>query len=340
MTDPAWGGVRGLEECLFEEPYAFDFFQAVRLLELRAQRLAASAGGGHEAAVRFRASFELSFPPSAIRGLATAEAGAPPEMTVALLGMGGLDGPLPTSFTEQILERLFRHDRAPAAFLDIFHNRLLTLLYRIRKVHRPGLATVRPEQTATARHLFSLAGVGLTSLTDQLPHPEALLRYTGLLAGRQRSAAGLAALLTDHFQVPVHVRQFVGGFADIEPGQCTTIGRPGRNNALGTTATIGTRAWIQDAGIELRIGPLSATQFEDFLPGGRAHAATHELTRLYAGSLLQVSLRLVLAASEAERLETSKLGWTARLATLPQTTDDDQVRLRLRKTDGHGQRDA
>jgi type VI secretion system protein ImpH len=334
-----WGGARGLEQWLFDEPYAFDFFQAVRLLELRAERLA-GADDAEEPPVLFRASFELSFPPSAIRGLTRVRPGAPPEMTVALLGTGGLDGPLPTSFTEEILERLFRDDRAPAAFLDIFHNRLLALLYRIRKVHRPGLATVRPERTATARHLFSLAGVGLDPLAEQYPHPETLLRYCGLLAGRQRSAAGLAALLSDYFQVPVRVRQFVGAFAGIEPDQCTTIGTPGFNNALGRTATIGTRAWIQDAGIELRIGPLSASQFEGFLPGGRAHGAVHDLTRLYAGSLLQVSLQLVLEASEAERLTTSKLGWTARLAAPFHADDDDQVRLRLRKPDSDGRGNA
>jgi type VI secretion system protein ImpH len=258
-------------------------------------------------------------------------------MTVALLSTGGLDGPLPTSFTEEILERLFRNDHAPAAFLDIFHNRLLTLLYRIRKVHRPGLATVRPERTATARHLLSLAGVGLDSLAEQLPHPEAMLRYAGLLAGRRRSAAGLAALLSDHFQVSVRVRQFVGAFASLEPDQCTTIGTPGFKNAIGQTATIGRRAWIQDAGIELRIGPLSASRFEEFLPGRPAHAAACELTRLYAGSLLQVSLQLVLAPEEAERFEGSRLGWTARLAAQPQEDEDDQVRLQLRAAhDGNG----
>src|SRR5262249_30806307 len=340
MPDPGWGGTRGLEQWLFDEPYLFDFFQAVRLLELRAERRGGAGRGRDDPPVRFRASFDLSFPPSAIRGLATVTPGSPPEMTVALLGTGGIDGPLPTSFTEEILERLFRNDHAPAAFLDMFHDRLLALLYRIRKAHRPGLATVRPEETATARHLLSLAGVGLDSLTEQLPHPEALLRYTGLFAGRRRSAAGLAGLLSDCFQVPVSVRQFVGAFVDIEPDQCTTIGTPGRNNALGHTTTIGTRAWVQDAGVELRIGPLPTSQFEDFLPGGPAHAAAHDLTRLYAGSLLRVSLQLVLAPSQAERFETSRLGWTARLAALPQGHEDDQVHVRLLEAPEDRERDG
>jgi type VI secretion system protein ImpH len=196
---------------------------------------------------------------------------------------------------------------------------------------------VRPERTATARHLLSLVGVGLDSLAEQLPHPEALLRYAGLLAGRRRSAAGLAALLSDYFQTPVQVRQFVGAFAGLEPDQWTTIGTPGCHNALGRTATIGQQAWIQDAGVELRIGPLSALRFEEFRPGGAAHAAACELTRLYAGSLLQVSLHLVLAASEAERFERSHLGWTARLAALPQVDEDDQVHLRLRETKDRGE---
>ena len=92
-------------------------------------------------------------------------------MTVALFGTGGVDGPLPTSFTEEILERLSRQDTAAAAFLDIFHHRLVSLLYRIHKVHRAALVTVSPERTPSARYLYSLMGLGLTSLTTQLTRP-------------------------------------------------------------------------------------------------------------------------------------------------------------------------
>src|SRR5262245_34879361 len=143
MPGPEWRGDRGLERILFEEPQSFDFLQAVRLLELRSRHLA-SAGEAADP-VRFRASFDLNFPASAILALRQSSSdSAPPDMTVGFFGTGGVDGPLPTSFSEEILGRLSRQDNAVAAFLDIFHHRLMWLLYRIHKASRSALVTTPP----------------------------------------------------------------------------------------------------------------------------------------------------------------------------------------------------
>jgi len=329
-----WRSDRSLDEWLFGEPYEFDFLQAVRLLEMRAHAHdalhpddAASAGD----AVRFRTSFDLSFAPSEIRELERSANGAPPEMTVAMFGTGGVDGPLPSSFSEDILERLGRGDDAAAAFLDIFHHRLVTLLYRIHKVHRTALVSVSPDRTPFARYVLSLIGLGLQPLSSQLDSPESLLRYGGLLATRPRSAVGLAALVSDYFHVRADVQQFVGEWFRLEPEHCTRIGITGRNQAIGRTAVVGTRVWIQDAGVQLRLGPLDAAQFGSFLPGGDAHAALAELVSFYAGQDLRVGIQLVVRPEDVSqaRLGQARIGWTGWLQTTRRALPDEQVRVRL-----------
>jgi type VI secretion system protein ImpH len=331
MPAYGWGGDIGLEQWLFDEPHAFDFFQAVHLLELWSQREAGPRSETAAEPVRFRASFGLSFPPSAISQLKAASAGAPHEMTVAFSSLGGIDGPLPTSFTEEILRRLSQHDGAAAAFLDIFHHRLISLLYRIRRLRAPALAATAPEHTPTARYLFSLMGIGLESVAAQVTQPAALLRYAGLLATRPRSASGLAVLLSDYFDVPVRVEQFVGQWIQLQPDQVTNIGQRGRNNALGRTTTLGTRVWIQDAGVRLQIGPLDADAFAAFLPDGASHQRLAELVRVYSGTDLTVDITLILRPETVRPsyLGASRVGWTSWLLTAPATTPDDQVRLRL-----------
>ena len=335
LTD--WRGDRGLEEMLFDEPHGFEFLQAVRLLELRAKY---QAGPDEEASepVRFRASFGLNFPSSEIQALdRPLFESDPPDMTVGFFGTGGVDGPLPTSFSEEILARLSRQDTAVTAFLDIFHHRLMWLLYSIHKVSRSALVTTTPEDTPSARYIFSLIGLGLDSVSTQLRAPATLLQFAGLLAARERSAEGLRVLLADYFDVGVEVHQFAGEWCPLEPDQVTRIGTAGKNNALGLGALMGTRVWIQDAGISLRIGPLSRARFADFLPGGSAYAALAEVTRFYAGPNVHVTVELVLAGSEESnaRLGTSRVGWNAWLRTSPQTSEDGQVRLRLQHaTDG------
>lgn len=331
MPAAEWRGDRSLEEWLYTEPHSFDFLQAVHLLELW-QAQAKSSETPPSPPVRFRASFDLNFPSSEIRKLRPGSSDtAPPEMTVGFFGTGGIDGPLPTSFSEDILARLNRQDTAVAAFLDIFHDRLMWLLHNIHKTSRPALATATPERTPSARYLFSLIGLGLPSLSTQLEAPTALLQYAGLLAARERSAEGLRTLVADYFGVSVDVQQFVGEWCAIEPDQLTYVGSPGKNNALGHNTLVGTRAWIQDAGIRLRIGPLSGTQFAEFLPGGGAHAALAEVTRFYAGTNVRVSVELVLREQEESnaKLGASRIGWSAWLRTTPAAAPDSQVRLRL-----------
>ena len=282
-TVTGWHGERSVADELVEEPYRFEFLQAVRLLEQWFEASRLRTGAAVRDPVRFRASFNLSFPASEISALTAATAEQPPVLTVTFFGVGGIGGPLPTSFSEDILDRLSHRDTAAAAFLDIFHNRLLTLLYRIHKAHRPAMATAPPDRTATARHLYSLFGLGMGSLARQFRAPGDLLRYAGLLAAQPRSAAGLATLVEDYFGVPVHLQQFAGAWVELEPAHTTTLGATGRNNALGRTTVVGTRAWIQDAGIRLRLGPLDHAQFAGFLPGGWAHRRLAELVALYAG---------------------------------------------------------
>ena len=332
MSAFGWYGERGVDEWLFNEPSAFDFLQAVRLLEIRAQSAARPRDASPYAdVVRFRTSFDLGFAPSEIVGLQLPEAGSVPEMTVAMFGTGGPDGPLPTSFTEEILDRLRHQDTALVAFLDIFHHRLVSLLYRIHKVHRIALVSVAPDRTPFARYVLSLVGLGLPSLASQLAAPSALLRYAGLLATTPRSAAGLDVLLTDYFGVPIDVCQFEGAWYSLDPDQCTHIGVAGRNNAIGQNAVVGTRAWIQDAGVLLRIGPLTAAQFGEFLPQGGAHDALGEIVRFYAGAELKVRIQLLLRPEDLSqaRLGQSRIGWTGWLHTKEVERPDDQVRVRL-----------
>ena len=111
-----------LSDQLFHEPYRFDFFQAVRLLE----RLARGAGRrapqpvGHDhppdqEAVRFRAHNSLSFPAAPIQQLQWAgeegQTTRPPEMTVNFMGLTGPSGVLPFHYTRLLIQRLRLKDQ-------------------------------------------------------------------------------------------------------------------------------------------------------------------------------------------------------------------------------------
>ncbi len=106
---------------LYQEPYAFDFFQAVRLLGRMPDALARNEPGDSSREVaRFRAHLTLNFPASAVHDITPPRAsGRLPEMTVTFLGLFGPSGVLPRHYTDHLL-RLERDTRGPEkrAFRD------------------------------------------------------------------------------------------------------------------------------------------------------------------------------------------------------------------------------
>ena len=328
-----------MSETLVREPRRFDFFQAVRLLEaMEGAPVSVGEGASPEReAVWFTSSVGMEFPDAEVlevcraRRLDSAGLPAPcgPEeetlpapwrMTVSFLGLAGALGPLPREYTEMILERLAQGDSAARSFLDIFNHRLVSLFYAVRKRHRVGLGTERPGETEIAGLLYALAGVASEKRRGMLGLDErALAAYAGLLAGQVRSASALQALLSDYFSVPVEVVQLTGRWFPLDDDQVTRIGvRRGQNQGLGRGAVLGTRVWDQEAGFEVRVGPLPLEEFREFLPEGGARAPLEALVRLYVGGELEFTVVPLLRREDLPALrlgepDRADLGWTTYL---------------------------
>lgn len=325
---------------LREHPGAFDFYQAVRLLQ-RAHGGPTPGDGADPAAepVRFRASGGFAHPPADLVSVKPGHHGQP-EMTVAFLALGGAQGPLPVPLAERAADRLAEKDTATRDFLDLFHHRLLSLVYRIGRRTRPVLQELPPEETETAGYLWALVGLGTPGLRGRLPGVDdrALLARAGLLAREVRSQAGLEGLLADHFGVPVRVEPLAGRWLPIPDDQRTRIGRTGASRTLGGDAVLGARWHDPGAAVRIHVGPMDAALFRSLLPAepvtghppdGRALVELRELVRFYSGAETDFVLVLHLRAPQvpparlsAARTEQSpRLGWSAWLLTRPAASD-------------------
>lgn len=328
---------RSLEDTLFEEAHRFDFYQAVRLLEVLYPRQV-PPGEALEAAretVRFASTVGIDFPASDVEEARRPGApGQPAAMRVNFMGLAGALGPLPAPYTDLILERVWKKDTALRDFLDIFNHRLVSFMYRARKKHRVALEPRSPDRGRMSHYLFSLLGLGLPPLRNRLPvRDRGLLAYAGLLAQQPRSMVGLETVLADYFRVPVRGVQMLGAWHRLDEHQTTAIGARGRNQRLGAGAVLGTRVWDQQTKFRLRLGPLAFAEFLDFLPTGRAWRPLAGLTRFWAGEEFDFDVQLTLRAAQvpAARLSAAdgpRLGWTSWLKTGEFTHDDSQVILR------------
>lgn len=328
---------------LRERPGAFDFYQAVRLLQRASGDAALPAAGADPAleAVRFRGSGSFAFPPSELLRVEE-EQDRQPVMTVAFLALGGAQGPLPVPLAERVTDRLEQKDTATRDFLDGFHHRLVSLAYRMGRRTQPVLQEVPPEQTETAGYLRALIGIGTPGLQGRLPGVDdrALLARAGFLAREVRSQAGLEGLLADHFGVPVAIEPLYGRWLPIPEDQRTRIGRTGANRTLGADAVLGTHWYDPQAAIGIRMGPLGIDLYRALLPAepvtgepgdGPALVQLRELVRFYAGVETDFVLTLVLRAAEvpetvlsaARTASSPRLGWSAWLHTAPADADPE-----------------
>jgi type VI secretion system protein ImpH len=305
-----------LKDVLFQEPYRFDFFQAVRLLE---QVVAGSVPVGHDGppdreVVRFAAHLALHFPPSAIHSLEWPGAGGddvpPPRMVTPFMGLVGPSGVLPVPYTEELIAPNSRKRAAPAAaFLDLFHHRLVSLFYRAwEKYNVPaqfergrraaGVGAVFGDDPFT-RRLFDFVGLGLAPLRDRMHLPDAsLLFYAGLFAQQHRSAVALEVLLRDYFRCPVAVVTFSGQWLRLEPEQRSRMGKRGAFHRLGVETVAGRKVWDDLSKFRVRIGPLGFEAFRAFLPGGHASDALMDLIRFFVRAEFDFDVQLILRAEE------------------------------------------
>src|SRR5690606_16241907 len=181
-----------LEDELRENPTAFGFFQAVRLLErLRPEREGVGRFVDPAAeVVRFSVHRSIAFPASEIQTLEMSGDG-PAVMRVNFLGLIGPTGVLPHHYTQLAGERGRVRESAYGDFLDLFHHRILSLFYRAWRKNRVAVA-VGSDHDRLREHVLDLVGMGLPALREGLPFEEnALVFYAGLLSTQHRGAVAL-----------------------------------------------------------------------------------------------------------------------------------------------------
>jgi len=333
-TDPS------LKDELFNRGYRFDFFQAVRLLaRLYPDRQAVGRNASpSDEVVRLRSQLSLAFPPSAVAEIRTDQPGhGPVDMIVAFMGLTGPMGVLPRHYTELLLERVHANDYALRDFLDLFNHRLISLFYRAWEKHQCVIgyeqALIGRQPDRFAQLLFSLMGLGTEGVRARLGDTDnRVLRYAGLLGQRPRSATALQRCLSDYFEVPVTMKQFIGMSLPLQEEEWTRLGSTGANNILGHTALIGTTVWDQQAKFEIRVGPLEFGGFTRLLPSGTAYSRFTQFTKLFAGPELDFSVNLVLKGEQVPECRLAdtpqyapRLGWTTWLKTQERVRDADDV---------------
>lgn len=352
----------GLIGRLIEQPSRFQFFQAVRLLDLWLRRGTATHGKTLASVLRFKNSVSLSFPPSQIEAVSVVadvshgggacnndSAGASmlePQrlrqvrLTPAFMGFLGVNGVLPYDYTATIAAQIaVEKNEAGRAFFDSFSHRSMLLFYRAWARSR---IECRDDVDGDGGHSFldlqlALAGRqrrrggpaasagGVAGLPD-----EVVARHAALIRQGRPQVAMLAGVLADYFGVPFRCQPMVGAWARLRAANRSALGT--RNHVLGMGMMLGQRYWRRDAVVRLWVGPLTRAQFDAFLAGGSAAPALRQMLTLFAMPTVAFEVRPILRAADVRPLALdghTRLCRGAVLFTAAQASDHDVTRYQI-----------
>lgn len=321
-------------------PWKFGFFALLRrlaALDAQAPPIGLASRPGQEA-FRLGQSAALTFAPREIaeavlpgdvaqgmqdaKGARLPGAGHPrsgnnprlPMVRVYGLGMLGPNGPLPLHYTEMVRERSENHnDTTLADFLDLFHHRYLTHMYRAWAQSQAAAGLDRAHDEVFSRYVARLTGHDPLEIRDAVLPAHARLAASTHLGREARNPDGLAATLARFFAVPVQLQEFVLHWIRIDADDRSHLGRAHASSVMGVGAMAGEVVADRQHKFRLVLGPLGLEQYLRFTPQGRDLPVLVEWVRGFVGHefVWEVELRVRNDSTPPARLEdTEKLGWS------------------------------
>ena len=346
---------------LLDEGYRFDFFQAVRICELRKQSLRADPQTVHdfyigsncslnEESVRFVNNIEHAFPhyqvklKSAPPSDSPEDATRPMKMEVSITGLTGPLGTLPRCYTSLIRKSERQHDSTLRDFIDALSHRSISFLYRAWAKYRLPIAYEHAAHSGIedplTESLYALVGIQGKPLRSRLGIDDALMLYfSGLFSDHTRPAVALEQIVAHFSGVETNVIQFVGEWLNIPPDQRSLIeseapgmGQIGVRSVLGENVVVGARVWEMGGRFRVRLGPLSLDEFYKFIPSNTQLRLLCNLIRAFVGPEYDFDVQLLLRAEEIPRASLDPaaknkphLGWNTWLLSKPAVNDSDNA---------------
>lgn len=305
-----------------------------------------------EEKVRFRQIPHLHFAPASIGKADTRYDESTDrtfeEVMVYFMGLLGVNGPLPTVYSDVVIAKAkgvphpdmedlhgtdsaFRADAGPAAFIDLFNHRFISLFYRAAVSSNKAVDFDRPAESRFHAFIGSFIGLGIPATQHRMDIPDtAALYFSGHYACPTRHAEGLCNMVADFTGAPVAIAENLGHWVSVPAANHTTLGVNRNAGQLGQGTMLGSRYWDRTMKFRLVLGPLPLAEFQDFAPAGPLVRALKSMILLYCGREFVCEINPVLRKDEVPDCilgRGSRLGFTSWLKSSPPPADAADYKL-------------
>ncbi|MFJ3485141.1 type VI secretion system baseplate subunit TssG [Pseudomonas sp. NPDC090202] len=247
--------------------------------------------------VRFRPDPGMGFPAAELKAIETDESNParPATVRTRLLGLYGVDSPMPTTFLDDITQRREGHE-ALEAFLDIFNHRIFTQFYRVWRKYSYPATFEAGGSDATSQCLLGLIGLGIPGTAKQIATP--VSRFLALLSVMRlptRNAEGITALVT--LLAPATRTQVTAHWPKAIPLQQPAGLSAAHPVSLSQGTPLGSVGYDANSQLLLSLFTLDPNEARGWLPGGQLHTDLLVLLRVYLGWRCTAKLQLSLPVS-------------------------------------------
>ncbi|XPF94937.1 type VI secretion system baseplate subunit TssG [Colwellia sp. RE-S-Sl-9] len=300
-------------QSLLDNPSEHDFYQAVFALQKQlAQGKAQFRKVGHDSLpknelVRFKAEQHLGFPGQPIKEVSqndTSKDAISVDMLVSFMGLTGSSGVLPQHYSELVLERLKLKDTGMKDFYDLFNHRLISLFYRAWEKYRFSVNYQNNQSYAPDSFSFAISKLSGNQNNNLL--------YAGIFNKKIRSVDGLISILSHFTQSEVSVKQFKGKWQKLSVTEQTRLAArklpEGQFARLGVDASIGSRVWDINSGIEIYIKPQSENALSHYAKRLEIVKEVKSLVSSYLGLGIKFKLFLAIKQGAMPIVQLSKGG--------------------------------
>jgi type VI secretion system protein ImpH len=309
-----------LIEELARAPARFNFFRAVQLVQGAHPEAVPVGEVGparrealrfvHDAGFAFHAADISRVRPRVMRD------GVPfVEVESTFFGLFGTASPLAAYVGEEILHA--DDGSSLRAFYDVFHHRLLSLLFRAWKKNRFASGFRSDASDVFTRRAMAFVGVDARAMPRDGLGALELLAIAPLLSIRTRPARSLQIILER--MVPdtfIGVESFVARRVRLGDDQVMRLGK--QSSTLGVDTTVGGSVIDRSGRFRVAVGPVNYETFDKLMPGGQRHPLLRNVINQFSRGVLEVECQITLAAEEVPRLQLgtyrgSRLGVTTTL---------------------------
>ncbi|OTG91403.1 type VI secretion system baseplate subunit TssG [Acinetobacter sp. ANC 3813] len=293
MRSERWWQKASVIEDLLENPASFEFIQAARLFR---HGTVFNKDGHWSKDFQFNSSLKLNFPQTEIESLHID--GSQIQMTNLLVGLTGIQGALPYSYTNKIKHSSRQQREEALHFLNLF-NHNLTAQYIDASINYNLPIRYEMEHENNYLNIIHALNGYINSQHEASDLEDYFAEFSGLMQGQTNTVYALKTILNCIFKADFQVSEFLATQFKLDDSQKTQLGGE-LNSQLGMNTFCGETVRQIDDRIEISIGPLNQQDYQEFLPRQPLSEKLKKLISIWCSPSLMVDVRLILKKEDIQ----------------------------------------